>query len=216
MLRLIFCLGLTCLATPPRACETALMLTMDVSNSVDPGEYRFQTDGLADALQDPEIVEILVRGDAMLSVMQWSGTDKQVMSIPWTRIRTTFDAERFANQARQMERAFILSDTAPAEALDFALDQFGPVMHCPRRIIDVSGDGTPNAGGEVGPVRRRAERMGITINGIAIESLGIAITNFYRRALITRDGFVLTARGHRDYPRAIRLKILREITRVIG
>ncbi|MGY9033242.1 MAG: DUF1194 domain-containing protein, partial [Rhodobacterales bacterium] len=27
------------------ACDTALILTIDVSNSVDPGEYRLQIDG---------------------------------------------------------------------------------------------------------------------------------------------------------------------------
>jgi len=203
-------------APASQACDTALLLTIDVSNSVDPGEYRLQTDGLADAMADPEIVETMVRGEVMLMVIQWSGVGRQEISIPWTRMRTALDVSRFATRARGMERAFVLSDTAPADALDFALDQFAAVPDCARRVIDVSGDGTPNAGGEVGPVRRRAERMGVTINGIAIESLGIAITNFYRRTLVTRDGFVLTARGHRDYPRAIRLKILREITKVLG
>ena len=53
-------------------------------------------------------------------------------------------------------------------------------------------------------------------NGLAIEGLGVAISNFYRRSVITRDGFVVTARGHRDYARAIREKILREISRVMG
>ena len=37
------------------ACDTDLILTIDVSNSVDPGEYRLQIDGLAAALSDPEI-----------------------------------------------------------------------------------------------------------------------------------------------------------------
>ena len=49
------------------ACDTALLLTIDVSNSVDPAEYRIQTDGLADALQDPEIVDIMVSGQGRLT-----------------------------------------------------------------------------------------------------------------------------------------------------
>ena len=44
----------------------------------------------------------------------------------------------------------------------------------------------------------------------------MAITNYYTRRVITADGFVETARGHRDYARAIYKKILREISRVIG
>lgn len=198
------------------ACDTALILTIDVSNSIDTAEYRLQTDGLADALQDPEIVDVMVQGEATLTVVQWSGRDKQTVSIPWTQIRTAIDAERLAQQARQMERAFVLSDTAPAEAIYFSLGLFDSVPHCARRVIDVSGDGTPNGGGNVRAARRAAERAGVTINGIAIESMGLAITNFYRSAVVTRNGFVMTARTHREYPATIRAKILRELSRIFG
>ena len=64
--------------------------------------------------------------------------------------------------------------------------------------------------------RREAEQAGVTINGIAIESMGLAITNFYRGAIITRDGFVMTARTHREYPQAIRDKIIRELSQMLG
>ncbi len=66
------------------------------------------------------------------------------------------------------------------------------------------------------PLRRDAERQGITINGLAIESLGIAITGFYRTSVITADGFVITARDHRDFPRAMRDKLFRELARLLG
>ena len=115
-----------------------------------------------------------------------------------------------------MERAFVLSDTAPAEAIYFSLRLFDQVPDCNRKVIDVSGDGTPNGGSDVRNARNAAERAGVTINGIAIESMGIAITNFYRGAVITRDGFVMTARTHREYPETIRAKILREISRIFG
>jgi len=216
VLRLCVALAADGAATAAAACDTALMLSIDVSNSVDPGEYRLQTDGLADALADPEIVEALVQGQVALAVMQWSGAERQALSIPWTRMSTAADVALFATQARLTERAFVLSDTAPAEAVYFALEQFGDVADCARHIIDVSGDGTPNAGTDILAARLAAERAGVTINGIAIESMGMAITGFYQRSLITRDGFVITARTHRDYPRAIRDKIVRELSRVLG
>lgn len=198
------------------ACETALVLTIDVSNSIDVGEYRLQTDGLADALRDPEIVETMVRSEAAITVVQWSGRDRQEVSIPWIRIRTALDADILARQARLMERAFVLSDTAPAEAIYFSLDLFDQVPDCERKVIDVSGDGTPNSGSDVRTARNAAERAGVTINGIAIESMGLAISNFYRGAVITRNGFVITARTHREYPAAIRAKILRELSKIVG
>lgn len=208
--------ALLLVAPPARACETALMLAIDVSQSVDVAEYRLQVDGLADALADPEIADEMVKGRVAVAVMQWSGADRQVVSIPWTRIAARADVAALSDAARRIERAYVMSDTAPGNAIRFALEQFDAVGDCERRVIDVSGDGTPNAGTEVRAARIAAERAGVTINGIAIEGMGVAITTFFERAMITTDGFVMTARGHRDYPRAIRAKILREIAQVLG
>lgn len=203
-------------ATSALACETALLLTIDVSNSVDTAEYRLQTDGLADALRDSEIVETMVRDQVAVAVVQWSGVNDQVVSIPWERITNAGQAEVLSQRARAMDRAYVLSGTATAEALLFSLAQFDAVADCKRKVIDVSTDGTANAGSDVRLVRARAERAGVTINGIGIESMGRTITNFLQTSVITRDGFVMTARMHQDYPAAIRAKILREISRVIG
>ena len=198
------------------ACDTALILTIDVSNSVDPGEYKIQADGLADALRDPEVIEAMVQNQAAVAVVQWSGFDRQEVSIPWTRVATDTDVAILSQKARLMPRAFVLSDTAPAEAIYYSLRLFSQVPDCKRKIIDVSGDGTPNAGSAVRDARSAAEANGVTINGIAIESMGVAITNFFRGAVITRDGFVMTARTHREYAETLRRKIIRELSRVVG
>jgi Ca-activated chloride channel family protein len=199
-----------------QACDTALILTIDVSNSVDTVEYRLQTDGLADALQDPAIVDTIVAGGTTIAVVQWSGVDKQTVSIPWMQVRSALDVQSLSQKARLLERAFVLSDTAPAEAVLFSLKLFDQVPNCTRRVIDISGDGTPNSGSDVRAARNLAERQGVTINAIAIESMGLAITNFFRSTVITRNGFVMTARTHREYPATLRAKILREISRVFG
>ncbi|MCF2870480.1 DUF1194 domain-containing protein [Octadecabacter sp. G9-8] len=203
-------------ATPALACDTALILTIDVSNSIDVAEYKLQTDGMTDAVLDAEVMEALIQGQVAVSVMQWSGVGRQEVSIPWTQIRTEADVRNFAADARTMPRAFVMSDTAPGDAILFALDFMQTAPTCERQVIDISGDGTPNAGSDTRTASRQAERQGVTINGIAIESMGVAITTFFSRAVITRDGFVITARTHRDYPRAIREKILREVSRVFG
>ncbi|NTW37725.1 MAG: DUF1194 domain-containing protein, partial [Syntrophobacteraceae bacterium] len=49
MLRAALLLCLT--TTAARACETALLLSIDVSGSIDAGDYRLQTEGLAAALR---------------------------------------------------------------------------------------------------------------------------------------------------------------------
>ena len=209
-------LALTLLPSLAHPCETALVLAMDVSNSVDEAEYRLQTDGLADALADADVIAAILDGGAALAVLQWSGPDQQTVTQPWALLTTEADIAAFAAAARATPRAHRLSGTAPAEALAAAIALLATAPVCKRQVIDLSGDGTPNAGGDPRPVTQAAAQAGITINGLAIESLGLAITGFYRGAIVTPDGFVLTARDHRDFPRAMRDKLLRELARLLG
>ncbi len=202
-------------AIPACGCDTALLLAIDISGSIDAGEYALQTEGLALALRDPEIVETLVRGQVALAVVQWSGTGAQALVQPWQRMLDPGAVARFAAASAVQPRAFTASDTAVGEAVSFAAAQFAAVPDCRRRVIDISGDGPENAGFTIGRARQQAEAAGIEINAIAIEDMGASspITSFYRRWAITRGGFVVTARGLGDYPRAIREKLLRELTK---
>ena len=202
-------------AFPATACDTALLLAIDVSNSIDAGEYRIQQEGLADALMDPDVREALVRGNVALSVVQWSGRGSQQVVFPWVRIGSDADVTAFAARARQMKRAFIMSDTAVGDLLRFALNQFSEVRDCGRHVIDVSGDGTDNAGTDPQGGRALAERQGVQINALAIEGMGVSISTFFRRHVITRDGFVMTSRGHQSYAETLRRKIKREVTQVM-
>jgi len=205
-------------APPATGCETALLLTIDVSGSIDHAEYLLQTAGLADALGDPAVADVLVLGQVAMAVVQWSGAGQQELSLPWQRMLGPGAVARFAAAARKLDRAFDGSDTAVGDAIGFSVDQFAAVADCRRRVIDISGDGPVNAGVPVATQRGRALGAGIEINAIAIEDVGrsIPITEFYRRLVITPRGFVLTARGLSDYPRAIREKLIRETARPLG
>ncbi|MBC7153185.1 MAG: DUF1194 domain-containing protein [Rhodobacteraceae bacterium] len=220
MRRAAAALGLCALLAAPtaRACDVALLLAMDVSGSVDRGEYRMQTGGLAAALGDPQVVAALIAGQAAIAVAQWSGVGQQALSIPWQRLLEPVDVARLAAQVAAMPRAFDRSDTAVGDAIRHGAAQFTQAADCDRRVIDISGDGSANAGLPAEPQSRRAQAAGITINAIAIEDMGrgISVTEFYRRLVITRGGFVVTARGHLDYTRAIQAKLLREVVSPSG
>jgi Ca-activated chloride channel homolog len=206
------------IARPALACETALVLSIDVSGSIDRGDYRLQTDGLASALSDPEVAEALVRGQIALAVVQWSGAAEQALVLSWQRMLAPDDVARFAARAATMPRAFTGSDTAVGQGLSFAQDQFAAVPDCLRRVIDVSGDGQENAGFTDALARSEAMDAAIMINAIAIEEPGPAfpITNYYRKWIITPGGFVVSARGLQDYAETLRLKLLRELVKPIG
>lgn len=216
MLRaLALCLALS---TQAQACDTALLLAIDVSGSIDRGEYALQVQGLADALLDPEVADILRQSQAALAVVQWSGAGQAALVLPWQRMLSAQAVTAFAARARSLPRAYTGSDTALGEAIGFAVDQFAAVPDCTRRVIDISGDGPENAGRTVSQTRRRALAAGIDINAIAIEDMGPSapISSYYQRWVISPKGFVITARGLGDYPRAIRAKLLRELIRPLG
>lgn len=199
-------------AGPAPACQMALMLGIDVSHSIDNGEYALQVGGLAEALNDPVVAEVMVDMNVSLAVTQWSGSSEQEVSIPWTRIATRQQLRAFQTRVRTMQRVWTDSNTAVGEALDVMLDQFERVADCPRKVIDFSGDGINNAGRLPAEPRFRARREGVVINGLAIDRIGLSVTQYYRNHLITgRGSFVFTATGYRDYPRAIRAKLLREL-----
>jgi Ca-activated chloride channel homolog len=198
------------------ACETALVLAIDVSASVDEAEYRLQVDGLADALLDPEVTESLIRGQSALLTFQWSGAGEQAPIGGWERMTDLAAIRAYAAQVRAAPRAFVQSVTAPGDALQFALAQFAAVPDCVHPVVDVSGDGVANSGSDLRLARAAAEQQGVMVNGLAIELMGIAMTIYFERSLITTDGFVMTARGHRDYPEAIRLKLIRELAQAVG
>ncbi len=208
------CLAAFC-AAPAWSCSTALVLAIDVSNSIDAGEYRIQADGLAEALLDPAVREALVTGEVALTVVQWSGRGSQQVVFPWVRMQTDADVLALADRASRMKRAFIMSDTAVGDIIRFSLPLFAEVPDCARRVIDISGDGTDNAGTDPQSARRQAEVMNVQINGLAIEGMGLSITNFFRRHVITRNGFVMTSRGHQSYAETLKRKIRREVSQVM-
>ena len=208
----LFCV----LACPALACELALVLSIDVSNSVDRREYKYQKDGLAAALLDIDVMHVLTRDHVSLTVVQWSGPDEQVAALPWQRMESMEDVLLFAEQVQDMDRAFLYSKTAVGDALAFAATLFDQVPECSRRVIDVSGDGMSNSGIDVAQQSALAATQSIEINAVAIGTFNSQVAAYFREFVITPGGFVLTSRNFEDYPRAIRAKLLRELIKPSG
>jgi len=205
------------LSGPVAACELALALAVDVSGSVDPVEYNTQMQGLADALRDGSVAEALVRGEAAVLLVQWTGSSRQQVTLPWTRIRSFQDAEALAKAVETAPRSWRNFSTAIGEALKFTLAQFANAPDCKRRVIDVSGDGPSNEGTEPRAVHAALRAAGITVNGLAIEGAIEDLTGYFYENLIVGDGaFVVTANHFDDYPARIRLKLQRETTKQVS
>lgn len=207
---LIACL----VASPAAACDLALALAVDVSASISPSEYALQMGGLADALQHPEVADALVHARAAVMLVQWSGQERQHVSIPWTQVASYDDLTRLAAEVRDAPRAWALYSTAIGEALVFTAAEFSTAPQCARHVIDVSGDGSSNEGRLPQLARVPIIDAGVTINALAIESNVRGLTTYFEENVIGGpNAFVERADNYADYPRAIQLKLLREVVK---
>jgi Ca-activated chloride channel family protein len=198
-------------------CKLALVLAIDVSGSVNQAEYALQTNGLTAALRAPDIAHaIRFPGNQgiMATIVHWSGDPHQYQLVPWSFLSDAASIEDFANRAESAKRAFINFSTAIGNALGFSAGLFGQLpMACGRKVIDVSGDGRNNEGADASEIRDAIVASGITINGLAIIGPDEGLPDYYRQQVIGGpNAFVIPAKTFKDYPDAIRRKLLREIT----
>ncbi len=210
-----FAIGTT--IAPAAACDVALVLAVDVSGSVNPAEYTTQMRGLAEALVDPAVEEALVRGQAAVTVMQWTGSNRQDISIPWTRMKTYEDTQAMARAVADIPREWRNFSTAIGEALLVSLEMFDDVTDCERRVIDVSGDGYSNEGIPPEELHQILRDAAVTVNGLAIETDQTLLMEYFEKYLITGPGaFAVRAESYEVYPRRIRQKLLRELTKQVA
>ncbi len=218
MLRLTGRLGLLLLFSllPLRllACEVALVLAVDVSGSVDRQEYEIQMQGLAEALRDGSVSEAMVRMQARVALVQWTGESRQEVTLPWREISGFDDTDRLADEIAMAPRAWRHFSTAVGEALLTSAGLFAQVPDCRRRVIDLSGDGVSNEGPAPEILRPMLDREGIVVNALAIEGAEEDLTGYFFENVIWGPGaFVATAASHTEYPEKIRQKLLRELTK---
>jgi len=195
-------------------CRLALALGIDVSRSVDAGEYRVQHDGIVAALNDASVrAAILVpRDEVALAVYEWSGQDHQALLVDWSLVGTGADIDRVAAQVGQAERA-VAGPTALGAALDFGRALLARAPDCALRTLDISGDGRSNDGPLPSQVQAAAGWGAARVNGLAIGGHETDIAEYYAAEVIRGPGaFVMVARDSADFPRAIRAKLLRELT----
>jgi hypothetical protein len=232
MLRVICFLGLLAIpsATPAAAAEAVdllLVLASNVSRSVDHPKFLLQRDGYAAAVSDPQVIEAIKsgpHGKIALCFVEWSGFGAQKLVIDWVAIDGAGTARKFGDLVVEAPRSFA-DRTSISGGIDFALAQFNRApFEAPRRTIDVSGDGTNNAGRDVRLARSEAVAQGVTINGLVILSQPQVsfnaehtnppggLENYYRENVVGGPGaFVMVAEDFRSFGRAIVRKMIAEI-----
>lgn len=203
--------------------DVALVIAVDTSLSMDPGEQALQRDGYVEAFRHPDLVPTIENGlfqRIAVTYVEWGSAIDQAVVLPWTLVEDKSSAEAVASHlaATPIRRS---RSTSISAAIDFAVQLFeineGEAI---RRVIDVSGDGPNNDGRPVLDARAKALAAGITINGLPVmlRPMGFSpwsipeLDLYYADCVIGGPGaFVLAARDPADFKDAIRQKLLLEI-----
>jgi hypothetical protein len=206
-------------AQTAREVDTALVVSVDVSNSVDAHRYKLQMEGIAKALEDRTVIDAITgggEGRILFSMVTWA--DKPRLAIPWRLITNAEDAREVAQIVRTLPHQGG-EFTCLAGMLRTIADKI--VTQIPakakRVVIDVSGDGKDNCNPvEPSPsIRDELVGEGVTINGLPIleGDDGPTLEDWYRENVMGGSGaFVLPAAGFDDFGRAIRQKFIVEIS----
>ena len=199
--------------------DTALIVSVDTSSSVDQNRYHLQMEGIAAALEDPEVLNAILggpKGSILISMVTWA--DRSRLSVPWTVISNKEQAKALATTVRTLPQQGG-EFTCLARMLRYVSDKV--VARMPAKaskvVIDVSGDGPDNC--NTGPLLDAARTDlfggGATINGLPILEGADAgtIEAWYREHVIGGPGaFLMPAQGYDDVARAFRQKFVVEVS----
>jgi hypothetical protein len=223
--------GLVLVPTVALAAEKVdllLALAADVSRSVDERKFQLQRQGYVAALADRRVLDAIRSGPnsrVAVAFVEWSGEGNQRVVINWTAIRDDATAKSFGDQLLEAPRSFA-DRTSISGGIDFAMAQFALApFQAAHRTIDVSGDGTNNAGRDVTAARDDAAGKGVTINGLPILSDNPmpwnpvhtnppgGLEKYYRNNVIGGpNAFVMVARNFDSFGTAIVNKLIAEVS----
>lgn len=190
--------------------ELELVLGVDVSGSIDEGEFNLQRTGYVNAFKntvaglfnDPN----LTVSPFAVTLFYWSGASQQQQAVGWALIDSAADAIAFGDAIALAGRPYS-GLTAVGNALDygeglFATNSYDGV----RQVIDMSGDGERNDG-----LTNYLVADDIIVNALAIQY--DAVLAWYKNNVTDpAGGFAIKADSFDDFEAKLGLKIKAEVT----
>lgn len=205
------------------AVDVELVLAVDVSLSMSPGELEIQRHGYAAALTDKDVLDAIasgLHGRIAITYFEWAGNTMQHVVVPWTVVASEADARAVATRLTSMPPNSARR-TSISGALGFAGDLFAESsFEGMKRVIDVSGDGPNNQGAPVTEIRDALVKQGITINGLPLMTSGAVDSGYdvkdldvyYTKCVVGGPGaFVVPVNGWSQFPEAVRRKLVLEL-----
>lgn len=223
--------------------DVAVVLATDVSGSItesfDLSEYEMQKAGIAKALRDPDLANVLesCNGDGLaLTYVEWSGTSRKEMVkqlIGWRKLKTGADLRAFADLIDAVPYRSSDQDTDVRRALRASAELLrNSPYRANRQIISISSDGEQSV-----PLDRnseldtphqmsadlQAERDRLLAEGFIIDALvitndpnsgfsGLALDEYYRRFVVGGPNHILVRiESFEEYAAGLRAKLRREL-----
>jgi hypothetical protein len=226
----------------PESVATALIVSVDVSQSVDDARFRLQMEGIAEALEDPSVLGAITGnpGGILFAMVTWA--DRANLAVGWRRIAGRADAAAAAALVRATPRQ-AGEFTCLGQMFRTVTAAVLPALPVPaeRVVVDVSGDGIDNCtdADSLAEAHRSLLDTGATVNGLPILVPGendvvgagayrapgygllptplpqerTSLEQWYRAHVIGGPGaFLLAAAGYGDFSRALRRKFVIEIS----
>ncbi|MBB3769633.1 hypothetical protein FHS55_000219 [Angulomicrobium tetraedrale] len=214
--------------------DLELVIAADVSTSMDRVEKDLQRDGFIAAFRDAQVHRAIALGPLgriAVTYIEWGGSDRQRVVVPWTRIDSPEAARAFADRLAEVSPGRLTYGTNMGDAIVFGLGQLGQSGFAgTRKAIDISGDGKSNRGRPLHLARAAALARGVVINGLPIvyddeapETVSFVETpdgkvppeeliDYFLQEVIGGPGaFVMPVMNRQLYGEAIRAKLVREI-----
>jgi hypothetical protein len=207
--------------------DVALVLVSDVSRSIDDSEFTLEKDGYAKAFTSQPVIDAIKGGPTGaigVAYVEFASSFEVRTVLDWMVIHDKASAQAFADKLSAAPRSF-WGRTAISSGVDRGVQLLAESgLNATRRVIDVCGDGTNNAGREITEARDDAIKAGITINGLAIindhpVSWTFAhvqppggLLNYYRENVTGGAGsFVLEVHDFHSFGEAMTRKLVTEI-----
>ena len=218
-------------ANAAEAVDVALVLVTDVSRSIDDSEFDLEKNGYAMAFSDPKVLAAIAGGATgriAVAYVEFAGPYEVRTVLDWTLVGDAAGARSFTDAMKAAPRSFY-GRTSISAGIDAAMTLLNDGrIEATRRVIDVAGDGTNNAGRDVAAARDAAVAAGVTVNGLAIinehpVSYTYAhvqppggLTEWYRQNVAGGSGtFVVEVRSFDAFGEAMTRKLVNEIASLV-
>lgn len=195
--------------------DVLLVLAIDASGSLSDERLTMQREGHARAVENDAFLGAVASGDhgrVALAVVEWSNSDRQDLTVPWTIVQNAATAQGVADALMRAIRP-IPGYTSISGAIDFSARLVSRAPYtAARRVIDVSGNGFNNDGRPVTEARDAAVAAGVTVNGLPILDAVPDLEAYFARDVIGGPrAFTLVAQDMESFAQAVLRKLIVEV-----